>query len=65
MEMTELTLESVDELSPRGSVLQVPVLLHSFPSHSLESVVQKPTFPKLTLWFCVALVYLLLGFWKF
>lgn len=58
--MTELTSEGVDELSTRGSVFQGPVLLYSFPSHSLESVVQKPTLPKLTLWFCVALVYLLL-----
>lgn len=58
--MTELTSEGVDKLSTRGSVFQGPVLLYSFPSHSLESVVQKPTLPKLTLWFCVALVYLLL-----
>lgn len=32
--MTELISEGIVELSTRGSLLQVPILLHSFPSHS-------------------------------
>lgn len=51
--MTELISESIVELSTRGSLLQAPILLYSFPSHSLESIIQNIPY-QLTLWCCVA-----------